>query len=274
MLRILEHMKLRTGCSTSRISFETQGGGAWSVWDRYLAVDGKRAYHLGNICQTCAFLFKRLDGANTSIEVESASEALRIGVDEISNLVVRQIGEQLPEGEYIACLAETDLELVAPGGNRDFFASEQIALHGVDSFWDLPHDPRIAYYRTGEERIGDHAMLYPFVVPMFPERWLKADVIAKYTKQFEEGGHPTAIAIAVMDVKGPSDGGEKSGPIHEHWAFTNFLIDGHHKAAAARRLGLPLRLLTFVGVAQGVADQAQIEKAVGMFTGKTDSLAD
>jgi hypothetical protein len=264
MLRILERMELQTGCNTSRISFATQGGGAWPVWDRYLAVDGKRAYHLGNVCQTCAFLFQRLDGANSSVEVENTSEALRAGVNDLTHRVVQQIGSQLPEGEYTACLIEADLELVVPGEDRDFFVSEQVALYGINSFYDLPHDPRISYYRVGKRSIGDHAELYHFVVPMFPESWLKAEVIAKYTKQFEEGGHSTAIAIALLDVKGPPDWDENSGPIHEHWTLTHFLIDGHHKAAAARRLGVPLRLLSFIAVGQGVSERAQLETAVEM----------
>ena len=259
-------MDLSTGCSTSRISFETQGAGAWSAWDRYLTVDGKRAYHLGNICQTCAFLFQRLDGANSSVEVENTSEALRAGVGDLRHRVVRQIGAQLPEGEYTACLTEVDLELITPGQARDFFREEQIALHGVDSFWDLPHDPRVSYYRAGERSIGEHAALYNFVVPIFPESWLKAPVIADYTRRLEAGAFPTSIAIALLDVKGPADWGDGAGPIHEHWALSHFLIDGHHKAAAARRLGVPLRLLSFVAVTQGISERAQLARALESLT--------
>src|SRR6266568_3655898 len=121
MQRILERMELRTGCSTSRISLVTQGGGAWPVWDRYLAVDGKRAYHLGNICPTCAYLFQRLDGATTSVEVKNTAEALRAGVADLSDRVVSQIGKELPEDEYIISLADTYLTLVRPGEKDDFY---------------------------------------------------------------------------------------------------------------------------------------------------------
>ena len=35
--------------SKSPITFETQGGGSQKVWDRFLCVEGKQAFHIGNI---------------------------------------------------------------------------------------------------------------------------------------------------------------------------------------------------------------------------------
>ena len=46
--------------SKSVLSFETEGGGQWKVWDRYIAIEGKKAFHIGNICGTCSFFFERL----------------------------------------------------------------------------------------------------------------------------------------------------------------------------------------------------------------------
>ena len=56
--------------SASVLAFESTGDG----FDRFLTVKGKPAYHLGNVCGTCSFLFERLEGANQSI---SAAEILR-----------------------------------------------------------------------------------------------------------------------------------------------------------------------------------------------------
>ena len=249
---------MQTGCGDSRVSFETEGGGAWPVWDRYLAIDGKRAYHLGNICQTCAFLFKRLEGANTSVEAQNTADELRSGVCHLSDPVIDRIGKTLPEDNYIAYLADIDLSIVRPGEHDDFYCKEQVALYGLDSFYDLPHDPRVPYYRAGMRDIGENSALFQFVVPMFPERWLKANVITSYEEQLKEGRRPTAVSVAVLDVKGPSDWDDNVGRIHEHWTLTHFLLDGHHKAAASRKAGVPLRLLSFLAVRQGVSDHAQV----------------
>ena len=54
--------------SASCIAFQSEGGGAWKIWDRYIALDGKRAFHIGNV-GTCSFLFERLGGASRSIDV-------------------------------------------------------------------------------------------------------------------------------------------------------------------------------------------------------------
>jgi len=67
MLRILEQKLLHSSNTESRLKFETEGGGSWPIWDRFISLDGKHAYNIGNICQTCAFLFRRMGGANRSV---------------------------------------------------------------------------------------------------------------------------------------------------------------------------------------------------------------
>ena len=173
-----------------------------------MAVDGKRAYHLGNICQTCQFLFQRLEGANTSVQIEGTAEALKVGVGALTELVVEQVGAGLPEGDYIVTLADVRLEQTRPGEQNDYFVKEQIALYGTDLFWDLPHDPRVPYYRAGKRTISNASALFQFVVPMFPESWLKPEVVAAYTSELDEGKHPTAVAISLFDAKGPAGRGE------------------------------------------------------------------
>src|SRR5262245_54250667 len=51
---MIEPLDITVATSTSLISFEKAGGGQWPIWDRFLTIDGKRAYHIGNICETCA----------------------------------------------------------------------------------------------------------------------------------------------------------------------------------------------------------------------------
>ena len=112
--------------SKSIISFETSGGGAWKVWDRYLCVDGKKAYHIGNICNTCAFFFERMEGANQSINPEKVIDALNTGIKELDNELLRKLQEIFPDGEYVALLSKIHPLLVRPLDKNDYFAHEKI----------------------------------------------------------------------------------------------------------------------------------------------------
>jgi hypothetical protein len=269
MLKIIDQAAMQTGTTNSRIGFATEGSGAWKVWDRYLTVDGKRAYHLGNIHQTCEFLFERLDGARTSINVENTAEALASGIRAISDPVVAQVGAGLPGDDYVACLSEAMLQLVRPGQPDDYFVKEQTALWGTDRFWDLPHDPRVSYYRAGEASLGNGMKLFQFVIPMFPESWLDPEVVSGYVRQVDDGGIPTAVAISLLDVKGPSDWKGEIDPT-EHWSLSHFLIDGHHKVCAARESGRPVRLLSFISLTHGISTRKQIERAIGATSGSPE----
>ena len=62
--------------SKSSISFDKKGGGNWPIWHRYISIEGKPAYEIGNICGTCQFYFERLEGANKSINPIDAIEQL------------------------------------------------------------------------------------------------------------------------------------------------------------------------------------------------------
>ena len=77
MTRILDKEDLEITDSKSIVSFETKGNGAWEVWHRYIAIDGKPAYEIGNICGTCSFYFERLEGANRSVHPIDLVEQLR-----------------------------------------------------------------------------------------------------------------------------------------------------------------------------------------------------
>jgi hypothetical protein len=264
MLQVLERCELQTGSESSRIDFTTEGGGARPIWDRYLLVDKKRAYHIGNICQTCNFFFERLGGANTAVQVDKTADALQRGVSSLSDEVIEVLGKGLPQNLYLALLCETEVTLATPGSQMDYFVAEGPMLFGSDAFWDLPHDPRIAYYRGRQRELGSSAQLFHFIVPMFPENWLEKLVIAKYIQQFEEQKAPTAVAVSVLDVKAPAIfSGDPNPEITEHWCYTHYLIDGHHKVAAARRSGHPVRLLSFTSVKHGISTKEQIEQAIG-----------
>ena len=126
-MRILESQPVSTGGPNSRLKFETERGPV-GIGNRYLLIDGKRAYNLGINCQTCSLLFQRLSGANQSVETEQTVEALRKGVESLTDPIVETVGAGLPQGEYLALLAEAPLRLVHPIDKGDYFCEDQIAL--------------------------------------------------------------------------------------------------------------------------------------------------
>lgn len=266
-MRIFEVQAVVTGSSGSRLKFEIDYGPA-GIGNRYLLIDGKRAYNLGINCQTCSLLFERMQGAIRSVEIEKTAEALRRGVASLSDAVVRTAGLGLPEGQYIALLGEAPVRIVFPQGEGDYFSEDQIALWGEDRFWCLPHDPRVPYFRAGEMDIGESRRLYNFVVPMYPTKWLTFRDKSEYEREMKEAGSGTAIAVSILDVRGPADYEGDPDPL-EHWCFTHYLIEGHHKLHAASESGRSLKLLSFVAVGQCVASRKQIEQAIGFLRKST-----
>jgi hypothetical protein len=267
MFYVLATERVKTGSVGSRLTFKVDVG-AVGIGQRYLAVDGKRFYNLGINCQTCATLFERLPDANRSLEIGETAEALRRDLQSLDDDVVAKVGLGMPLDEYILVLAETTLLLVSPGDSEDYFANEVVSLWGEDNFWCLPHDPRTSYYRAGDKDLGEGRKLLNFIVPMYPTKWLTLKSVSEYMKNQETKGTGTALAIALLDIKGPADwdGDQTPDPV-EHWCLTHYLLDGHHKLHAAYKAGKPLRLLTFVALSQSVSTRQQVEEALRHLSG-------
>jgi len=263
MLRIKDSKRVVTGNAESRVSFDSEG------WSRYLLIDGKQAYMLGGKCQTCAFMFERRGGANQAVQVDEAVEALRRGINSLDDPLVSLIGRAMPEGEYIACLMEGDVRQVELNSADDYFVTEGPALFGEDMFYCLPHDPRIAYYRAGEEDLSDGRRLFQFVVPMFPAKWLKMTTIADYIETLRTKSSGTAVCISVLDARSPAVNVGSDWPhTRGHLCLAHYVLDGHHKLNAAAESGQPLSLLSFLAVTEGVSTQADVETVVNRVAGK------
>jgi hypothetical protein len=216
--RLITHLPIRSKTSSSPIGFARTGGGSWKEWDRFRTLDGKPAYHIGNICNTCAFFFERLEGANRSVELEGAVAALTEGLSDLTSDFAETLAQLLPEGEYTACLLASDPTRIRPGGDDDYFGHEQTDLFGVDTFWDLPHDPRTEYYRLATQTVSPTRQLFEFLVPMFPARWLNDETVTNYVMALTHGKMPTAVAISILDVKGPAEPG---GVVEQHLCLTH-----------------------------------------------------
>jgi hypothetical protein len=248
----------------SRIGFATEGGGQWAEWDRFITLDGKKAYHIGNICGTCAFVFERLPGANDKLSPAELSGKLRTGLTEIEEGVLRTATAVLPAGSYNVLLLKCVPRLVLPAKNGDYFFEEQVALWGIDGFWGLPHYTKTEYYRTDSVKMSNRRGLYEFVVPMFPRNYLHTDAVSSYRNALSEGVVPTALAVSILDVKGPADW-QGDPDITEHWCLSHYLLDGHHKVYAACELGKPVSILSFLAFEEGVSTREQVAEAIQAF---------
>jgi hypothetical protein len=94
---------------------------------------------------------------------------------------------------------------------------------------------------------------------MFPEASLDPDRIAFYAEALREGRRPTAVALSVLDVKGPADDGV------DHWCLAHYLVDGHHKVAAAAYIQKEITLIAFIALDHGVASEAQVRADIETF---------
>jgi len=245
-------MKLIVRNSKTLLGFATKGGGSWEVWDRFITIEGKDAYHIGNICGTCSFFFERCEGANQSVNPRELQDQLTAGLTGLTDAQAAVLSELLPDGDYEAMLLHRIPRLVAPGDPDDYFCREQPVLWGIDKFSGLPHNPRTNYYRGADMPLGDGAHLYEFVIPMFPTSWCDANRLSEFEELLRDGRRPTALAISVLDIKQPANWDEDTS-VNSHWCLAHYIIDGHHKILAASRSQRPVGLLSFLALSRGVS---------------------
>ena len=249
----------------SRIGFQTEGGGKWPVWDRFITLDGKRAHYIGNICGTCPFIFERKEGANDKVSCPELSESLRQGISNVDEEIARAAIKSLPTGAYKTIFLSCIPRLIVPSQKGDYFFEEQIALWGIDPFWGVPHYAKNEYYRVDPAKtMPNRGGLFEFIVPMFPKRYLEDKTIQSYKTLLENQSIPTALAISILDVKQPAVWHGNTPEVTEHWCLAHYLLDGHHKMYAASQAGKPISLLSFLAVEKGVSSADQITEVLAV----------
>lgn len=204
MSRIMEVADAKSTKVESRIGFQTEGGGDWPAWDRFITLDGKRAHYIGNICGTCPFIFERREGANSKVSPTELSNSFRNGISSINETITAAAMEILPAGIYKTVLLSCVPRFISPSKKGDYFFEEQIQLWGVDGFWGVPHYAKNEYYRAEQAKIAKRGALFEFIVPMFPKRYLDKKTIASYEAILDHQTTPTALAVSILDVKQPA----------------------------------------------------------------------
>lgn len=262
MSRIIDQIKYTIGESQSIVGFETSGGGSWEVWDRYLTVGGKRAYHIGNICGTCSFFFLRLEGAAGSVSPAEIRDRLNEGIGILDKRLLDDISAIMPKGDYIVTLFEIHPSLVDIGGPTDYFANEQVDMEILAGIArdDCPFNPEIRYYRSATVTFENRERLFEFIVPMQPQEELNDNVVNNYIQTIQNGVMPTALAISILDIKGQENWIPESEPYGlNHRCLAHYLLDGHHKVFAASKLGQPVSLLSFLAIEPSMALLEEID---------------
>lgn len=120
---------------------------------RYLRIEGRRAYEVGNRCETCTFWFTRLEGANTNVSVDGIRSRLALGLQSVMDSAVEEFSRVLSSGKYIVALLDVLPRLVGPTDADGYFAREQVDLWRTDGFWGLPHYPHSEYYRLDDREV-------------------------------------------------------------------------------------------------------------------------
>ena len=234
----------------------TKSKGTWRG-RRLLRLNGKAAFEVTFWCGTCPVLFERLDGASKTLSIAGLEDRLRRGLSGIDDQVLAAFAGLLPAAAYLPLLLRVTPRLVTPIAEDDYFAHEQVATWGLNSFWGLPENPRTPYYRTFETPVTADDHLYEFIVPMVPPTWNDRARVHQYTPLLQTSSLPTAVAVSILDTAAPAIENPNSA-YYRHWALVHFLLDGHHKLEAAAAAGCPLQLLTLVAVDASLATEADI----------------
>lgn len=253
MTRILYKDDLKITDSKSIISFEKKGSDNWEVWHRYIAIEKKPAYEIGNICDTCSFYFERLEGANQSIHPTDLIDQLNEGLKNLDKKIIDKVAEIIPNGKYKVLLLTVFPKKIELGTDKDYFTNEETKLWGIDGFRGMPHNPKISYYRGTDQPIKDSEKIFEFLIPIFPQTWLDSKRIDYYKQQLAQGKTPTAISLSVLDIKAPAVWNDDKKPeFTGHWCLAHYVLDGHHKIFAATELNKPINLICFLATEEGI----------------------
>ncbi|HEV2817428.1 MAG TPA: hypothetical protein VGW40_09450 [Allosphingosinicella sp.] len=248
--RLIAATARHLGSATPLISFPRTGGGDWKIWSRFLAVGGANVYDIGNICGTCEFWFRRLPAPADPLDLDEIRERVDGGLDAADGAVVESFGRLLERGAYRIALFRLQPVRVAPGSADDYFSCEQPSSWGR-RIGDEVTDPQTPYYRVRRESgLTDpwgKDRTFEFLVPLQPEDRLDSRRIDAVEARLASGARPTAVAVGILDNKQYYD--SESG----HWCLAHYLMDGHHKVAAAARCGKPITLLSFIATERGIA---------------------
>lgn len=247
-------VKVPNGKGFFKIAVEKKHGEANSL---YLEVNGARKFEVGNDCDTCHFWFKCLQEPRlpASRKIANLPKTIQLPrpVDESLVQELAPLLELMDKGEYL--VFETTVNLSGPYDSEDeasyFFQSEFMELwdiedpkeEGLLSGWEHYESQRPRLFR--HEGTGVMEKQFDFVVPLVPRAALKDEYVKIYQQMIQNGDRPRVLMLG-MYQRGIPEMVKKGQNKNLHSFLAGFLLDGHHKVAAYRRAGVPVKLLVIL----------------------------
>lgn len=238
------------------------------LWDRTLSIDGVDTFYVGNVCDTCGFFFEKLTGRNCGLDLDELRMSLAKGADALNAEVLETLAQLLPKSDYTVAILDVIPELVRPYERQDYFALEDVEYQ--DEFYLVgppePHNPKTEYYRINGRSgltINDDvytARAFDFVVPVIAKEALDRARVEYYKDAFVRGEHPTVVALSLLDIKGPNLNDRV------HWCLAHYVLDGHHKLAAAAETGSEIGLIAFIAHEHGVSSPEHVARLLDTYS--------
>jgi hypothetical protein len=255
--------QIRLGSTAPVVGLSKAGSlGPGVEWNRHLTIHSANVAWIGNGCDTCGFMFEQRAVPMPIAEMDALRETLATGLVELKQRVIDAIGTLIPEGEYVVALLKCLPIRIEPGQPGDYFfedltsAKDRHWLPG-EEFFDPYFTTNTPYYRlygrsgiaVGEDPNGYGGTRYDFVMPL--AQTIDPTTVASYRARIDSGGSSTAVSLSVLDIKEVVRGAP-------HWCMAHYLIDGHHKVAAAAQAQKPLTLLAFFALGEGVCSKEDV----------------
>ncbi|MEK7382055.1 MAG: hypothetical protein AAB262_02085 [Elusimicrobiota bacterium] len=247
-------VKVPQGKGFFKILVEKRHGEANSL---LLEVNGARKFEVGNDCNTCHFWFKMLQEPRlpTSRKIANLPKTIQLPrpVDESLVLELAPLLELMEKGEYL--VFELSVNLAGPYDSEDessyFFQNEFMELwdiedpkeEGLLSGWEHYEGQRPRVYRHGENGVVEKQ--FDFVIPLVPRAALKEEYVKLYQQMIMNGDRPRVLMLG-MYQRGIPESVKKGTSKILHSFMAGFLLDGHHKVAAYRRVGVPAKFLVIL----------------------------
>jgi len=250
----LMKVKLAQGKGFFKIGVEKKHGEANSL---FLEINGSRKFEIGNDCDTCHFWFKCLHEPRMSTQKKIANLPKTIQlprpIDESMIQELSPLLDLLEKGEY--SIFETSVNLIGPFDSEDegsyFFNNEFMEIWDIDdpkeegllSGWEHFEGQRPRVFRHPESNIVEKQ--FDFIVPLVPRSALKPEYIKLYQSMIANGDRPRILTLGIYH-RGIPESVKRGQNRNLHSFMAGFILDGHHKAAAYRRAGVPAKFLTIL----------------------------
>jgi hypothetical protein len=227
----------------------------------YLTIGGETAYRVGyDLCDTCAYIFEKVYPAQSLSDQAGKDDARKLA-EMLKNLerlpddeALATIGKVFAPGTYSVMLVRLTPRLAIPGDESDYFAREAVDTWGVDPYFGVAHSPRTPYYRLGTQALDDvpyggRRLGVVLGVPLYPPTqrlMMDPEVVGSYREALRtKSSRPTALALGLVDDRGPAIW-DAQPDYTRHLVVTLYILDGHHKIAAAAQAALAAQFLIFL----------------------------